>query len=50
MKLVITGKSASLLIKVPRIEVREDFEEQLPKVEEALQRVKEVYEWGRENL
>lgn len=50
MKPVITGKSVSLRIEVPQINIVRDFEEQKPKIEIALQKAIVLYNWAMRNL
>ncbi len=50
MEIVKTGKSHSIRIKTTPVNIEEDFEKQLPEIEEALQKVLILFNWAQKNL
>lgn len=50
MEIVQTGKSTSIRIRVPKIDIEGSFNEQLENINIALKKVETLYEWGRKHL
>lgn len=50
MEIADTGKSTSIRMKVPAIDIEGNFETQLTKVILALKTVEKLFEWGKANL
>ncbi|MGE0770695.1 MAG: hypothetical protein AB7K37_03205 [Cyclobacteriaceae bacterium] len=50
MEIVQTGKSTSIRIRVPKIDIEGNFNDQLENINIALRKVEAIYEWGKRNL
>lgn len=50
MEIVKTMKSASIRIRVPKIDIEGDFNNQLENIDIALKKIEVLYEWGKKNL
>jgi hypothetical protein len=50
MEIVRAGKSISIRIRVPKIDIEGNFKDQLENIEIAIKKVEALYEWGKRNL